>query len=44
MSPLVSPATERRLLARLNWLIDNEHRAPDLYGPRIVKISNILEI
>ncbi len=44
MPSLISPATKRRLLARLYWLIDNEHRAPELYGKRIVKISNILEI
>lgn len=29
-----------RVAKRLNWLLDHELEAPDLYGPIITKISN----
>jgi hypothetical protein len=44
MPSLLSPATKRRLLARLCRFIELEETAPAYYGPRILKISNILEI
>jgi len=40
----ISPATERRLLARLYRYIELEESAPEYYGPRIMKICNYLEI